>query len=1029
MAEPHIAFMAKGPVKPEPLTIQIRQPHLQNLNHNNNLSQRNSPPSGNSISPLSDITLSRYLSPVSTFSHRALLHLENVALENRSRSRSRSTSTSNSATSNSTNSSASDILDYYDTASSCYSRRSSLTSMNSESGCCAYTSADAFSIASPAAVGVFDEPVKSNQTRCSKSSKSSKHSPVELNKPLPHEPPIALAPLQVRKRQTSARSRIPIPVQDQGLALRPTLAQAEQDLQNALDACASQAINGTSTDDVTTATALLNAPLQISRGWRMTPSRPAPRPPPTLSYSQRQRQQQQQQSSSWKTKTGIRKMPFHLTVPGLGRKLHLRSFSSSHIRDLGDGPHDDNSTKNKEEKRPSSVGSERDMPMQLSPLQTKKPEAGNLNGALAAVTAAATASTVNPFSFQLKGSQSSISVGSASTSESGGGSSASESGGPVKSPDYEEKIFVSCSKMPSHYYQDQPDIYELDSNTPPIRVDNMDAKALATKTTSIPITNTTKQTPWDMPDKAVQSILEHAGSLDDLFGMAVVNRQFYRVFKQHGLSLIKKAVFQMSPAAWELREMSPPWDSEWQGLLDPDARVPDYTPTLYLQRYAHDIFTLAQLKSLILARCCSFLRPDTIRGLAGVDPDRATAMDDAFWRVWTFCRIFGCGKGRENDIAGQMDWMNGGVQARSQDPMMALSITEPFGMNNVLFEPPAGFAQGNLGGLSQSQMYDMTELFTCLSVLLQPIHGNCAEARAAGIYNGFDLKAGDNDKEEKTLGMSLPLYPRACLYPCYPRMLTRTEEWTAYILTLGLSAVLSLGSICPIKDATPTFQKAQSMGLTKWDLSDSEVTRSSFLKDAVSKTYKSREAAAAGGRTSISSSPSSSRTSLAITTQETTKPTPDQPAKEHRLRQAAFAAELRNQRSQPRMNAHCASFSEERPISSYTVVMDGLDGVQSPPLPVPSIRLQPARWSSPSSPSTPALGHDPVDRAIDIMVRELGFLDSEAKWALRTTDTGEGVDFNAAVALLLRERESGLASGRLSSSARGLGAIREDGGS
>lgn len=244
------------------------------------------------------------------------------------------------------------------------------------------------------------------------------------------------------------------------------------------------------------------------------------------------------------------------------------------------------------------------------------------------------------------------------------------------------------------------------------------------------------------------------------------------------------------------------------------------------------------------------------------------------------------------------------------------------------------------------------------------------------------------------------------------------------------------------------------MGLTKWSLSDSEVTRSSFLKEAVSKTYKSREEAAADGRCSISisSSPSSSRTSLAMQpSQDPSSPSPDQPMhmQDQRVRQAAFAAELRNQRSQPRINGRSASFSDERPISSYTVVMDGLDGVVSssssgmrtqgegedeprvpvPPVPsVPAIRFQPARWSSPSSPSTPAPGHDPVDRAIDIIVRELGFPDPEAKWALRTTDTGEGVDVNAAVALLLRRRGS-VAEPVPLPSGPGLGPIREDGGS
>lgn len=924
MAETHIAFMARErPAEPHrPPRLRL-QPHSNktttnyhdyhgNDYFNNSLDNNCKYPltgprsdDSQSISPVSrNLSLIRYLSPVSTFSQRAILHLEQIAaqesLENHGsrgrgrsnsnssdrrsrststtrrrrvgRSRSRSASSASSSNSNSKRSrstsstgrrsissassspstAGSDILDYYKTAwspssptspsspSSCYSRRSSITSIGSDEddvGRDWYTSADAFSIGDPVAMGVFDEDdnennngttIKTTTTKTVvmdpeiKRTSTSTASPIsissaKLNKPLPREPPIALAPLKVRKkRQTSTRRRISS-AGNKGLALRPTLAQAEQELQNALDECTSQpskciSSSASAGHDVTAVTALLNAPLQISRGSsRMTPSRPAPRPPPTLSYSQRQillQQQQQEQlqvqhhilqrnrngSRRGRTKTGgIQKMPFHLTVPGLGRKLHLRSFSSSQLRDMvpkDEEDDNDDDTKNKGEKRPASVGNERNLRSQPR-FQTKT----GLNGALAAVTAAATASTVSPFTFQVKGSNnhsfesidSRVSRESKESRESGdskdlgdsgvskGSRESSESvitGGPVQPPNvdaYDDKIFVACSRMPSYglpldqliKLYNKPNVFELDSTStaPPIRVDDMDATPRKTNaSSSVPrtIKKKTKTTPWQLPDKAVRSILENAGSLDDLFSMAVTSRQFYQIFKRHELSLIKTAVYQMSPAAWELREMSPPWDSEWQGLLDPDAPVPDYTPSLYLQRYAHDIFTLAQLKSLILARCCSFLRPDTIQGLAGANPDRATAMDDAFWRIWTFCRIFGSGKGRENDIAGQMDWMNGGVQARSPDPMLALSITEPFGMNNVLFEPPAGFAEGNPGGLSQSQMYDMTELFTCLGVLMQPIHGKCAEARRAGIYNGFDIKVGDNDKEEKHLGMLSP---------------------------------------------------------------------------------------------------------------------------------------------------------------------------------------------------------------------------------------------------------------------------------
>ncbi|EYE96728.1 uncharacterized protein EURHEDRAFT_376019 [Aspergillus ruber CBS 135680] len=973
----------------------------------------------------------------------------------------------------------SDLLDAYsssdddsvDRASSCYSRRSSLTSMGSEYPGFGYKSADAFSIGSPVALGVFDdtasvlgEPVKPNedktiavehgedQKRAKKTKTAKKPSMVEMNKPLPREPPIQMAPLTVLKNPkplitpkttktpTTPMSRAEGEVQKQcdrkcdeqryatlraGKSPRgPTLSQAEEELENALlqyctkpenapknaanapntSTTTKQAKKACSTSNLTASRGSLAGPLQISRGdMQMIATRPAPRPPSNILPHTILQQLEEE-----KKKHQHAKMPFHLAVPGFGRKLHLRSFSSSNMRsemesaarnrgtsDETQNTDDDNSNDNDKEyiepvpepQRPTSICSERELRLQLPRLQTKKMEpvgqwAASATAALAATRTPPTTTSTTP----------------STVSERTPDSESSVAGGPVKPIDHEyteEKVFVSSSKMRcSNTYappyqlgslQAPEFIYELDGGMPsPVRV--------GTTNVSYPSSPPSITMPSFMPDRAVRLIIEQASSLDDLFSLAMLNRQFYRIFKQHELDMIKGAVFKMSAPAWELREMSPPWASEWQVFLDPDAQVPDYTPTLYLQRYAHDIFTLAQLKSLILTRCSSFLRPDTIRGLAGVDSERATEIDDALWRIWTFCRIFGCGKGRENDITGQMDWLNGGSQARNQHTSITFSITEPFGMNNVLFEPPAGFGQGNLGGLSKGQMYDMTELFTCLNVLLQPIHGKCTEARRAGVYNGLDVKVGDDSKEERYL-----------------------EEWTCYVLTLGLSAVLSLGSICPIKNPTATFEKAKSMGLTKWDLLDDDVTRSSFLKEAVSKSYMTCEAAAGSSCPSVRSCGASATSSSSSLVDDhsfrsrTDSSSSDNSVQDHRVRQAAFAAELRNQRSQPRINVTRTSFSDERPISSYTVVMKGLEQQSRPPLPpMPARFNQPVFYmqssTRPGSGSGPVL--DPVDRAIDMMVRELGFNEKDAKWALKTTDTGEGIDTNAAVALLMRERQN-----------------------
>lgn len=525
--------------------------------------------------------------------------------------------------------------------------------------------------------------------------------------------------------------------------------------------------------------------------------------------------------------------------------------------------------------------------------------------------------------------------------------------------------------------------------------------------------------PTEMPDHLVILIMGRIDSLDDLFNFVLVNKRFYQIFKRRELFFIKGALFRMSPPAWELREMSPPWKNEWQLLLEPDTPLPEYTPESYLDRYACDIYTLAQLKSMILVRCSPFLRRDTVKGLSGVDLVRAEEVDDAFWRIWTFCRIFGSGKGRENDLEGQMDWLKGGPKARSSFGASS-TVTEPFGMNNVLFEPPEGFARGNsVAGLSAKQLYDMTEIWTCLGVLLQPLHGKCVEARNAGIFQGLDIPEGDTVREETALGMLINLTVNR-----WKKQFTNSsiEEWTSYVLTLGLSAVLTLSSLCPAEATTATFTKAQSNGLAKWEPTETETSRSSFLKEAVSRVYEEQE------RSLASSSP-----------EEIAYPQP-----QSLQRRKQFQEELRTRRLRgppSREGAPGTSFADERPMSEFSTIVHNLDGTiprDAPPIPpVPPLSFDrlssstasigprtpsrtPPRSLTPESnlpiprspPLQPALAppplrpqvQDPVDRAIVYMVNELGFDPDDVKWALKITDTGEGIDVDAAEQLLKQQK-------------------------
>lgn len=260
----------------------------------------------------------------------------------------------------------------------------------------------------------------------------------------------------------------------------------------------------------------------------------------------------------------------------------------------------------------------------------------------------------------------------------------------------------------------------------------------------------------DAAEVVLLRILESLDNLQDLFSTATVSRGFYRTFKRHELPLMKNALCGMSPAAWELREMSPPYP----GLENGDNALPkllEYSPSLYLQHYMRDMYTMIALKSMILIYCESFLRADTITALAGGETERASQIDDAFWRVWTFCQVFGCGSNREDDIVGQMDWLRGGTLAKHQRRTAnSMEFGADVNRNSVLFSSPPTFGKGNLGGLTAEDLYDMTEIWTCLGVLVRGFQGKRQEAREYGIFDKADIITGDVEQEDSVLGTCHP---------------------------------------------------------------------------------------------------------------------------------------------------------------------------------------------------------------------------------------------------------------------------------
>ncbi|KAI4239421.1 MAG: hypothetical protein LQ349_000392 [Xanthoria aureola] len=492
-----------------------------------------------------------------------------------------------------------------------------------------------------------------------------------------------------------------------------------------------------------------------------------------------------------------------------------------------------------------------------------------------------------------------------------------------------------------------------------------------------------RQISADAAELVLFRILENLDNLQDLFATATVSRGFYRTFKRHELPLMKNALYGMSPAAWELREMSPPYPGlEKTGDSSPTPNL-DYTPTLYLQHYMRDMYTMIALKSMILIHCESFLRPDTITALAGGETERASQIDDAVWRVWTFCRVFGCGTGREDDITAQMDWLRGGVEAKQQRQALANGHSIG-GIEGIMANPPPSFGRGNDGGLTAEELYDMTEIWTCLGVLVRGFQGKRQEARDYGVFENVDITTGDVEQEDIAI-----------------------EEWTYFLLTLAPPTVLDITS--PHSPTATTFAHARSRGYTNWSRPSLGASRSTFLKEAVSRVYEEK-ICQRYPTIKVPSSPTA------------TSPTSPSDAQLSRQRCAAHAAEIRAKRSDPAFQALPAS--EERPMSNYPDVVEKLENntnvPEVPPMPtglahlaVPSAPMpnQPRPTMAPLNhhtvhlpvPSGPQV-RDPVDVAVDRLVA-MGFDEKKAKKALADTDSGNSVDFEKAVEALVRERK------------------------
>lgn len=394
-------------------------------------------------------------------------------------------------------------------------------------------------------------------------------------------------------------------------------------------------------------------------------------------------------------------------------------------------------------------------------------------------------------------------------------------------------------------------------------------------------------------EKVIIKIFEGCAGLRDLFSLAMINRGFYKVFKQHELYLMQRVLRNESPPAWELR----------MSTQQP------YTAKTFVQYIKTDTLIITELKSLIIGRCKSYLRPETIAGLHARDTVTSAKVDDAMWRIWSFCHLFGNESNREEDIVAQCDWLRGGVDRRSNQRQSAITAAASKVRPSSICPYPRHFGRGNASeGLNADQLFDMTEMWNCLQALLGGILG-VGRAQLARQYMVFNNKGmlpeeGKPDEEDKLL-----------------------EEWVHYLLTLGPAVVLDLAAKAEAP-SNDVFKLAREMGWSKWSLLSSGASRHTFFKEAVTRVYKERAPQSASPLDPASAKEAQSQ------------------LQRRRTRHKVLATELKQKRAQGDFD-HVPFTTEERPMSLWLNYQEERKSEEAPePVPaLPDLPVTPAATS------------------------------------------------------------------------------------
>lgn len=563
-------------------------------------------------------------------------------------------------------------------------------------------------------------------------------------------------------------------------------------------------------------------------------------------------------------------------------------------------------------------------------------------------------------------------------------------------------------------------------------------------------------------ERVIFVILENSGDLDDLFSLALLNRGFYRVYKRNALKLMQGVLKNMSPAAWEFRMTSIPCE-EWDDEDDSAAPVPEYNASTFYELYVRDAQVIARIKALILERCKSILRPETVKALKQQhELFKPSRIDNALYRIWTFCTLFGCQKAREDDVITQLDWLRGGAEAHQMQTQGTFSGTDSMFMNSILLITSEHFGKGNGNGLSAEELYDMTELWNCIRTISQSMIGRTEQARQFGVFDDTDIRGGDIDGEEMMLGK----HKSSSLISKYHNLTPVLEEWHNYLLTLGLSVILEVSAT---SNSLLAFSVASRNRWTSWSPPIGGATRAHFLRDAVSRLYEERICEAFSPISSVSASLRNMRrqrgsllaADLKKRKASLSPSTPSLFTEEVLLSRANTVIERLSAPSSVQQTPEPSSMFDSHPALRQSapspqpspVIPQLLPStVYTPPprRPAPTrqltqrqnaaqvhglgLGLPPTTIPMPGSPSTgnesrsdsvsssppayqPELQHpfqrvmqtsdasvNSAEKAIFRLV-EMGFTSDEAKGALKITDMGDGLRIDRAIEYLIRQQE------------------------